>query len=260
MRLLLAVVVAASASGQRAEACSCKRLFFSPPSEAVALNARFPVIGAFEAAASFVLREASGATVAASATAAPGGFFVVPDAPLAPNTDYVLEIEGEGESPFRTATQLDQTPPGSISLGAFTHLVSPVIGRSTCDLGGEQFTLPVFGHTTEDSLAVFEIFTGRTTATIDTSAPALIVPAVFGVVGVGDMSLCSPKTPTSTVSELAIQARLVDGAGNASELSNAVQLKGGGCSAVGGSAFGLAALLVLVRRNPLKRRRKLGSP
>jgi uncharacterized protein (TIGR03382 family) len=146
---------------------------------------------------------------------------------------------------------LDEVAPLAPALGTVTHNVSPVF-RSTCDLGGEGFSIAVSG-VDPAPLSAFHVFMGPTTSSIDTSAPGLILPAEFGMVSLGDNSVCAQADgssfPVSTMTSLAVQIRLVDGPGNASELSNAVQLKpGAGCSSTSALPLGLLVVLLSRRR------------
>ncbi len=252
MRVILVVLVAmVVGASQRAEACSCR----NPPSlvteAGVPLNARLPVMtGSTAASPAFALFDADGGVVPSSTVVLNGGSILIPTEPLAANAQFWLTgaLETRG---FLTGDRLDETPPGKPSLDAFTHSVSPLIGRSTCDLGGEGFLVSAGDFQPVDSL-YFEVFMGPSPERIDTSSPAVVVPAAAQFF-FGSSSLCSPVVDTTGASELAIQIRAVDGAGNASELSNALQLKSGGCSATGGS-LALIALLVFFRRKPLNSR------
>lgn len=247
------MVVVASALGQRAEACSCRTPALLS-GLVVPLNARLPVLDPFSTDTSFALTTAGGIVVPADAVVVPGGFIVVPMQRLAPDTGYLLTHGGDPES-FQTGSSVDELSPASPTILAnFTHSVSPVLGRNSCNLGGEGFLVslssPVDG-------VLFQVFTGPTTASIDTSSPAMVLQvnpsASFFL---GDSSVCGPRFPVSKMANLAIQVRTVDLAGNVSELSNAVQLKSSGCSATGGSTLVLAALLLFgksLKRGPKRR-------
>lgn len=250
MRIVLAVVVGVvGALGQRAEACSCRSEPFVFSGLEIPVNASLPVLSTDT---EFTLTTEGGIAVAAEAVVVPGGFAVVPTQPLAPDAGYTLTHSG-GVVAFRTGAGADVQAPAPPILGSFTHSVGPLIARSTCELvGGEGFVVslssPVDG-------VVFQIFTGANPESIDTSSPAMVLPvdpsASFFL---GDSSLCSARFPASKMANLAIQVRTVDLAGNVSELSNPLQLKGSGCSATGGSALVLAALLLA--RKSLKRGQK----
>lgn len=70
-----------------------------------------------------------------------------------------------------------------------------------------------------------------------------------GILAFGDKLLCNPqRLAISSMPSLAVQVRAVDIAGNVSELSNAIQVKG--CSATGGTALILLSALFLRRRRP----------
>lgn len=242
MRIALVVVMVGVAGvSQRAEACSCSNAPFAfNTSELLPRNAKLPLLGPGVAGSSFELTGADGGVVPASAVAVPGGFLVVPEQPLAPNEAFTLSNGSERRS-FQTSELFDEVAPPAPTLGSFTHVLSPAVGRSTCDLGGEGFQLTVTGVAAGQTR--FEVFTGATTDSIDTSSPALVIPG-DPVVFLGDSSVCSARLPTSTRSQLAVQLRAVDLSGNASPLSNAVQLKSSGCSATGeGSLVVLLALL-----------------
>jgi hypothetical protein len=221
----------------------------------VPLNARIPVLGPFSPGGTFELSTDGGTLVPSRTEEVPGGVIVIPDEPLAPGTDYALSFEAAPNGPlfFRTGDELDQVAPSTPSISSFTHFVSPALGRSTCDLGGDGFTLTLSGFVSEP-FTFFEVFTGPATDRIDTTKPALLVPAGARFF-LGDASVCEHNLSTSTMSDLAVQVRTVDGAGNASAFSNAVQLKRGGCSSAGGPALGLVGLLLWTLRNGSKRRR-----
>jgi hypothetical protein len=255
VRVLVGLVVLLGAMSQRAEACSCISSPFLFSGAGVPLNARLPVLGAFNTSANFELSTDGGTLVASRTEVVPGGVIVIPDEPLAPSTDYALSFEAASNGPifFRTSDEADQVAPSTPSISSFTHFVSPALGRSTCDLGGDGFTLTLSGFVSEP-FTFFEVFTGTATDRIDTTKPALLVPAGASFF-LGDASVCEHNLSTSTMSDLAVQVRTVDAAGNASALSNAVQLKRGGCSSTGGPALGLGGLLLLALRNGPKRRR-----
>lgn len=250
MRILVAVMVVVSALGQRADACSCRFDPFVFTGLEVPVNASLPVLSTDT---EFTLTTEGGSVVAAEAVAIPAGFAVVPTQPLAPNTGYVL-THSAGSTTFRTGAGSDELTPTAPTLGVSGHSFGPLFAGSTCDLvGGECFLIAL--SSPGDGVLV-HVFTGATTESIDSAVPAMVLP-ISGSSSffLGDSVLCSPRFPVSKMSNLAIQARTVDLAGHVSELSNPLQLKGGGCSASGGSALVLAALLLA--RKSLKRGHKV---
>ena len=254
MRILVAVAVvvvtAVSAFSQRAHACSCRKpsLFVTEP---VAVNAQIPVLDPFSTDTSFTLITEGGLAVTAAAVVVPGGFIVVPTEPLAPNTTFWL-THCDNSGSFRTGSERDDLSPTTPTIAGSSHHVSPLFpAGSACDLGGEGFLIslssPIDG-------AFWEVFSGPTAATIDLSTPSMAIQVdASNSFFFGDASLCSSRFPVSKMPSLAIQVRTVDLAGNASELSEPMQLKSG-CSITGGSALVLA--LLLLTRKSLKRGEK----
>lgn len=248
MRAILLVVMVVSVLNQRAEACSC----VSPPVlgvEGVPLNARLPVLGqAIDPSLLALTTVDGGVIVPTSVETVPGGFIVVPDVLLSPHTHYTLgSLAG-----FGTGDSVDEAAPAAPSLGAFTHSVSPVIGGSSCDTGGESFSIVVPEFSVPDPFTVFEVFTGPGTDRVDASQPALLLPSASPML-FGDGFLCMPQLATSHMPNLAVAIRTRDLAGNVSPLSNAVQLKGSaGCSTTGGSAVALLLGIALIRRRKIR--------
>lgn len=246
MRIFLVVLVVGVAMGQRAEACSCSDTTFFARGPGVPLNVRLPVLGPMTTDPGFVLTTVvDGAIVPTTTQVVPGGFFVVPDAPLLRNTDYVLSPDlgqrsGQG---FRTGESTQEVAPAEApSLDSFTRTV---VGRSTCGEPGEVLIASVGGALGE----IHEVFVGPTTASIDTSAPAFVVRARSSLYLGDGVGICDARFLTGSRPDLAIALRTRDLAGNVSPLSNAIQLKTGGCSSTSGpTLLLLVALLTGVRR------------
>jgi hypothetical protein len=250
MRIILALMVLVAALQQRAEACSCRPTTFVPT--LVPLNARIPVLGPVDQLG-VVLSTADGRVVPSTTESIGSGFAVVPSVPLAPDTDYVLnDSAGLLSAPFRTRLIDDEAAPPSPVLGAVSHFVPPIF-RSTCLREGEAFSVAVSDP--ESAEVIYEVFTGSTVASIDSSEPTLVVPAI-GAITLDDASTCGWNFAVSKTPALAVAIRSRDFAGNVSELSNAVQLKG--CSASGGPA--LMVLAGLLTRIWAKSRRKRAVP
>lgn len=239
----VAVVMAAVAVGLvagRAEACSCAGSGFAFEGAGIPRNARLPLLGPFvttEATEGLRLLTRAGEPVAVRLEPVPGGLFFVPEAPLEADAGYILEDRG---MPFEfvTSAEDDLTAPPAPRIGTFSFRQGEWLFRSSCDLGGEEFLINVESGTPTEPFEVLEVFMGPRTDAIDTSAPALVVPHQGGFL-LGNRGLCSNTFPVSTLADLAVQVRARDAAGNVSELSNAVQLKSGGCSAAAGPALAL---------------------
>jgi hypothetical protein len=255
MRVILAGLVVISALSGRSEACSCISEPVVTNDQLVPINVRIPILGVLETN-SFELRDANGALIPTTTEAVPGGLFLVPLAPLQPNSTYgvspvVSRLSGQA---FRTGEGPDDVAPVAAPiLGTFTRAV--IDGSSTCGGPGESFSVNVSETIGEPS--VHEVFVGATTDTIDTRAPAFFLkarPMLF----LSEVSICEPKFPTSARADLAIAIRTRDLAGNVSPLSNAVQLKTAGCSSTG--APGLLFLAGLLTQNRAKSRRKRAVP
>ncbi|HEY1087731.1 MAG TPA: hypothetical protein VGE37_08550 [Archangium sp.] len=122
----------------------------------------------------------------------------------------------------------------------------------SCDLGGEDFEVS-FDNPAGEAV-VFQLFTGPSVTTIDQTKPARVLQVYRATsFAFGDRARCTLTSfPASQVSDLAIQVRAVDYAGNVSDFSNAIQLKSSssGCSATGGTALILLSALFLRRRRP----------
>lgn len=230
----------------RVEACSCDGTGFAFEGSGVPRNARLPLLGPFVSTEDLRLLTRAGEPVPARLELVPGGLFFVPEAPLAADAGYVLEDRGR-RFEFVTSAEDDLTAPPAPRIGDFSFSQGAWLFRSTCDLGGEEFLINVESGTPTEPFELLEVFMGPRTDAIDTSAPALVVPHRAGFF-LGNRTRCANNFPVSTVADLAVQVRTRDAAGNVSELSNVVQLKGGGCSAAG-SALGLAwVLLAFARR------------
>jgi hypothetical protein len=246
LRIALVVGVVAVLAASRAEACSCSSQGFAFSGEGVPRNASLPWLGRFVMADAARLFDSDAQEVPVRVEPVPGGVFVVPVAPLAANAAYYLQNDRWGFS-FTTGADDDLTPPAAPTLTSFTVHRSPLLFRDGCDLGGEAFFIAVERGSPPEAFEILEVFTGPRIDAIDTSAPALVVSQQEARVALADNSACGVSFPVSTLADLAVQVRSRDAAGNVSELSNAVQLKGGGCSA-GGSALGLGwAVLAFVR-------------
>lgn len=244
--VVVMVAVAVGLVAGRAEACSCSAQGFAFEGSGLPRNARLPLLGPFVSTEAVRLLTPAGELVPARLETVPGGLFVVPEAPLAADAGYVLE---EGGRPFQFVTSAadDLTAPPAPRIGDFSFSQGAWLFRGGCDLGGEEFRVNVESGTPAEPFEVLEVFMGPRVDAIDTSTPALVVPHRGGF-SLGNRSLCSNTFPVSTFADLAVQVRTRDAAGNVSELSNAVQLKGGGCSAAG-SALGVAwVVLALARR------------
>lgn len=245
MRVILALMVVLVGVSERAEACSC-----SPPDRVltndrvVPTDVRIPILGDLLQTQTFDLIDSNGTTVPATTERVPGGVFLVPLTSLEPNADYAVtpvidRYSGQG---FRTGDgpgELVSVP--APTLGTFTRFV--IDGSSTCGGPGESFQVNVSETMSEPTM--HEVFVGSTTDTIDTRAPAFFFRA-RPILFLSEVSICEPKFPTSSP-DLAIAIRTRDLAGNVSPLSNAIQLKSGGCSATGGPSLLLLAGLLLTR-------------
>jgi hypothetical protein len=250
MRIFLAALMVVGVTQQRAEACSCNANPDFPPATGVPLNAQLHVL-LRRGASSFELRTENG-VVATRTEQIPNGVKLIPSEPLTADTNYVLVApDTQEQSSFQTGSFVDDVAPAAPTLGTPVHFVSPAIFRSTCDTGGETFSVPV-----PSVSGVYEVFIGPTVSTIDTTTPALTLSGSFGVILVGDGSLCDSNFPVSTTADLAIAVREVDLAGNVSPLSEPIQLKGGatGCTATDGPT--LMILAGLLTRIWAKSRRK----
>ncbi len=247
MRIILAALMVMGVLQQRAEACSCRPTVFVPT--LIPLNARIPVLTSGDLVGASLSSVDGGTAVPFTTEPIAGGFVVVPSEPLAPDSDYAFnDSVGSVSGLIRTRFINDETPPPAPTLGAFTHFASPVF-HNTCEIsGGEGFTISVIDP--EAAEVVYEIFTGPNAKSIDTSAPAVVLPS--GAITLHDASLCGRNFPVSSRGSLAVAVRSRDFAGNVSELSNAVQLKG--CSTTGGP--GLLILASLLTRIWAKSRRK----
>lgn len=253
LRACVAVVgvVTALAAG-RAAACTCDGSGFAFVGAGVPRNAKLPVLGGFVAADEVRLLTAAGQEVPARLEAAPNGVFVVPEAPLEAHTPYRLEHRAAAFD-FVTSAEVDLVAPGVPRIGAVTRAQGGGQFRSTCDLGGEDFRISVESGAPVDPFEVLEVYLGAHADGIDAGAPMLVVPHRDGFV-LGNRLLCANNFPVSRVADLAVQVRTRDAAGNVSELSNAVQLKGGGCSTAG-PGLGLACLALAFARGRRSERR-----
>lgn len=240
----LVVVLAAG----RAEACSCRGMIFAFEGTGIPRNAKLPLLGSsFSTDYVRLMRPLNPGTelVPIRLESLARGVLVVPEAALEANATYVLESDGFPFA-FETGDESDLLAPQAPRIVGFSRTAAPLNRNSSCDTGGEQFVVTVESGEPVERFEVLEVFVGPRPDAIDVSAPALVLPHRDGFV-IGDLSACSSNFKVSTLPELAVQVRARDAAGNVSELSNAVQLKSGGCSAAG-SALGLGwAVLAFVR-------------
>lgn len=236
----------------RAEACSCRTPGFVFEGEGVPRNAKLALLGPFVTEVDVRLLAGDGQEIATRVEPVPGGLFVVPNEPLVANTVYSFLHDSEVAG-FTTGPDLDVTAPPAPTLTGFTAHPSSLIRSSNCDLGGDAFMIFVESGSPREAFEVLEVFVGARTDAIDTAQPALVVGAPEGAFYLGDASACSRNFATSTMGDLAVQLRSRDAAGNVSEFSNAVQLKGGGCSATAGATAGLGWLVLPLARGRRRR-------
>lgn len=180
---------------------------------------------------------------------------LVPRELLAPLTTYSIQTLSSGfalSTTFTTGMAIDSTPPtlGAPTLQAFR---SPAIDLTTCgDIRSEFYSL-TYGASDDRTAPGQLVHLGFLGATVDTIALDAPVLGTAGGLVMQSNSACPQSTLPDLMRrpQLAALAVVVDLAGNRSTPSQAVQVKGSGCSAAGGSLAIVSTVLL-----PLRRRRR----
>jgi hypothetical protein len=237
-----------------AEACSCAEPSFFPfQDQTVPLNAKLPVLYS-SIDSTLEITSSNGDVVPYEIVPTSDESFLLGfPQPLSAGSSYSVDAGiWTAHVQFTAGTTNDTTAPETPTLRTFTHSKGSgqPRNRDTCDLGGEDFEVS-FDNPAGEAV-VFELFTGPSVATIDQTKPARVLQVYRATsFTFGDRGRCTLTSfPASQVSDLAIQVRAVDYAGNVSDFSNALQLKSAssGCSATGSTALILLSALFLRRR------------
>jgi hypothetical protein len=239
--LVLAVVCLAA----EALACSCRSVVsvFPPSRSGVPTNVEFQVTTNIAEVPSLQLfADDQGVPLEVIAHHA-GWVTLRPTVPLQPRTRYdlsSLNSDASGFSFFATYTTADgpdEVPPAPRAIASTSRRF--IESASTCG-NSESLTLKLSVEQERDVTALV-VFTGDTTSALSAE------PSTFSTTGVLTNSLCDSNYPLQGSPNLAVAVRVIDFAGNLSELSEAKQAKSGGCSAAP-ALLGVLGLSLLLRR------------
>lgn len=167
---------------------------------------------------------------------------VKPLVELMPGAKYVLRSEdGAFTANFFVGGGRDESAPAARGLMKTSRTF--VASKSTCgDSESLHFEL---SEPLEEQTALL-VFTGETTSSKSLQAEA----STFSQGAFLANSSCDTNFPLQTTPNLAVGVRVIDIAGNVSELSEVKQAKSGGCTAAPALLGILGALTMLVRRRP----------
>jgi hypothetical protein len=241
--MIRALVVMLAMLGAEALACSCSTptSVFPPSGARVPLNAVFqltaPTFGAetprlFVGNVELALRVRTNSASWLSVQALQ---------PLPPNTELTLVVPdarfGVTSVTYTTTDTTDDAPPATRALRSVSRTYNSNAG-STCG-PSESVTMLLDGDDEADT--GFLIVTGSDTATAAAESAFVRRPLLV------DMA-CARDFPLRDTPDLAVGVRVVDFAGNVSELSEVRQAKTAGCASAPTLGVLLAALLLRRRR------------
>lgn len=240
--MIRTVLVVAGLFAAEAMACSCGRsIEVFPPSGQVPTNLVLQAMGNVGVP---TLRLFDGDQAVTLEPTSHGSRWVTfrPTRSLTPQTTYRLVADDGSElATYRTLDGPDEVPPAPRALIKTTRTFSP--SASTCG-DSESVALELDSPEAGAEATGLLVFTGESM-----SSPSLQGEAqVFTTDGFLINARCSTNFPLKSTADLALAVRVIDAAGNVSELSQARQAKSAGCSTTSAELLVVLAAAVFCRR------------